>query len=66
MIKLIWFYLLFIVVTIIMLKKQNGTRKDMITVLIITSIGAVHLGSIILQKPLDLNKLISNMLELIL
>lgn len=63
MTKLILFYVLFIGIYFFYLQKQNATKKEFITVFVITSFGAVLLANIILHKPIALDKLLVNIIE---
>ncbi len=60
MIGLIILFVLFLSVGLLLIKRdKNGTKRELIIFTAITTIGATLWASIILQHPLDLNRVIA-------
>ncbi|MCA0753759.1 hypothetical protein KP806_01765 [Paenibacillus sp. N4] len=63
MIGLLGIFTLFLAMGLVIMRRQRLLSKEIWAFVTITCIGLVLWGSIILQKPLDLNKAIAGIIE---
>ncbi|WP_219834003.1 hypothetical protein [Paenibacillus sp. R14(2021)] len=57
-------YAAFLVIGLITMKRSKAARKEKAALFTITSIGAVLWASILLEHPLDLNRLIGWLIQM--